>query len=68
MTRDIVSNMYVYILTLQGSGYSVWSEQYDDIPRGYPLQTATYWAGVPLQVEAGMRFRDGYTYFFKGDK
>ncbi|XP_062589843.1 matrix metalloproteinase-24-like [Saccostrea cucullata] len=53
------------IYVFKGDKYSIWDERYTTPPRGYPRPISSFWGGIPVNVEAAIRW-NRYTYFFKG--
>lgn len=54
-------NIYLF----KGNQYSIWSEREREPPRTFPRPTTDLFRGVPVNVEAAVRY-NRYTYFFKG--
>lgn len=49
----------------KGDKYSIWDERYINPPSGYPRPISSFWGGIPVNVEAAIRWGSN-TFFFKG--
>ena len=56
-----------YAVFLQGANASVWREDFQQPPSGYPVPITRIWNGLRSDLEAAVNF-NRQDYFFKGAK
>jgi hypothetical protein len=57
-----------HLYFFKGSEYVRFDSAPNAVPIGYPLSIATWWGGLPDDLDAALNRGKGQTYFFKGDQ